>query len=232
MVAQGPGAPDPDATAGKGSQAVDTLGIEIRLVGVGELPLEIHHAFQDFVRRRLVHARPPVRPRVDAGHVTARRHEQIPALKPTYLDPGIIESAIFSVDAPPLLPDSLGGIAGPRIQNGETIPNASQLWVLSRVGGPVRSLAMVHEGLLQLEYCLLVFGEVRRADQVDGVQMNLGFTSTSGGCFSPPFAGSIGICGTWFLSLTMGSCGRASSGSSTPISPTSLQRGAQRPHAR
>src|ERR1044072_4354397 len=69
------GAPDPDAAAREGPDAVDPDLVEPALLGLGDLEAEPVDAEGDLVRRGLVDAAGGVRPAPDAGHVARRRNQ-------------------------------------------------------------------------------------------------------------------------------------------------------------
>src|SRR5690606_33324473 len=70
---QGAGAPDADAAAGEGADAVDADRVEQVLLATGDLQLQVDGAADDLVRGRLVHAALEVVAGPDAGDVAARR---------------------------------------------------------------------------------------------------------------------------------------------------------------
>src|SRR5262249_16792080 len=78
MPAQGPSSPHPNAAAGKAHNGVDADVVQLPLILRRDLELHIHHALDNFVRRRLVDAHLRICPCVDTRDMTARRYPRRP----------------------------------------------------------------------------------------------------------------------------------------------------------
>ena len=74
IAAQGARAPDADAAAGEGADAVDADRVELSCSPLVTGVAALERAAHDLVGGRLVHAALVVAAGVDAGHVAARRH--------------------------------------------------------------------------------------------------------------------------------------------------------------
>src|SRR6266496_1104668 len=79
VAGQGAGAPDADAAAGEGAQAVDPDRVEQVVLCLGDLQLERENAAHHLVSGRLVDPAGVVAAAPDAHHVAAQRHEAVAA---------------------------------------------------------------------------------------------------------------------------------------------------------
>ena len=155
--------------AGEGPDAVDPDRVEQVVLVLGDVDLEVDGAPHDLVGRRLVHAAGVVVAAPDAGHVAARRDEDVGAAgRVEDLDPRPVQGGVLRVVAdlvdPPLL-DLLGVQARGRVEDGH--PVAHQLAV-----GDHGQLHGLHA--LQVEHAVLVgrhqVGHADHGDLVDRLQ--------------------------------------------------------------